>query len=223
MMAATSASGVPDLPELPEPPDWSVVTGNVWMVSEAPPGSARAIKHDLVRETKRLIEAIALLDPEIDRDSDRDVLSELVDNIRTLTDRVEGLPSLRARGGLASAGGDDATWMERSGISGRSNPLASPLHLWVDGPLTRAWAVWTDAYEGPPGCLHGGFVAAAFDDLLQLGRVDLVVGFKNDFATLFVHDVGDGVSALKLRRLHFNFADVRFAQSFQGRSRNLFS
>ncbi len=171
MMAATSASGVPDLPELPEPPDWSVVTGNVWMVSEAPPGSARAIKHDLVRETKRLIEAIALLDPEIDRDSDRDVLSELVDNIRTLADRVEGLPSLRARGGLASAGGDDATWMERSGISGRSNPLASPLHLWVDGPLTRAWAVWTDAYEGPPGCLHGGFVAAAFDDLLGFAQM----------------------------------------------------
>jgi hypothetical protein len=99
------------------------------------------------------------------------VLSALVDKTRRLADTAEGLPSLRARGGLASAEGDDGTLMERSGISGRSNPLASPLHLWVDGPLTRAWALWTAAYEGPPGTLHGGFVAAAFDDLLGFAQM----------------------------------------------------
>jgi hypothetical protein len=162
---------VPELPDLPEPPDWSALTRNVWIASEAPAGSARTIKHDLVRETKRLVEAVALLDPEIANDSDPGVLSELVEKTRSLADGAEGLPSLRARGGLASAEGDDGTLMERSGISGRSNPLASPLHLWVDGPLTRAWALWTAAYEGPPGTLHGGFVAAAFDDLLGFAQM----------------------------------------------------
>ena len=37
---------------------------------------------------------------------------------------------------------------------------------WSEGELTRGWAVYRAPYEGPPGCLHGGFVAAAFDDLL---------------------------------------------------------
>ena len=37
--------------------------------------------------------------------------------------------------------------------------------------VTRGWAVWGDAYEGPPGCLHGGFVAAAFDDLMGLAQM----------------------------------------------------
>ena len=26
--------------------------------------------------------------------------------------------------------------------------------------------VFGDAYEGPPGCVHGGFIAAAFDEVL---------------------------------------------------------
>ena len=36
---------------------------------------------------------------------------------------------------------------------------------------SRPWAVWTDAYEGPPGCLHGGWVAAAFDDVMGLAQM----------------------------------------------------
>ena len=56
-------------------------------------------------------------------------------------------------------------------MSGRSNPLAPPLHLEMTDGVTRAWALWTDAYEGPPGCLHGGFVAAAFDDVMGLAQM----------------------------------------------------
>ena len=138
-------------------------------MTEVPaPGSTRAIKHDLVIQTKRLIEAVAYLDPSAD---DPAIMADLVEQARRLADAVEERPSLRDRGTLASAGGEDSTLMERSGISGRSNPLAAPLHLWVDGPRTRGWAVWTDAYEGPPGCLHGGFVAAAFDDLLGFAQM----------------------------------------------------
>ncbi|MBA3302751.1 MAG: hypothetical protein H0U26_02625, partial [Acidimicrobiia bacterium] len=72
---------------------------------------------------------------------------------------------------LALSGGDDSTLLERSGITGRSNPLAPPLHLTSAGELTKAWAIWTDAYEGPPNCLHGGFVAAAFDDLMGVAQM----------------------------------------------------
>jgi acyl-coenzyme A thioesterase PaaI-like protein len=74
-------------------------------------------------------------------------------------------------GGAAVAGPADAMLAERSPISGRSNPLAPPLHLEMTEGVTRAWAVWTDAYEGPPGCLHGGWVAAAFDDLMGLAQM----------------------------------------------------
>ena len=65
----------------------------------------------------------------------------------------------------------DSALLERSGIAGRSNPLASPLHMWFEGDKVRGWAVYTDPYEGPAGCLHGGFIAAAFDDLLGFAQM----------------------------------------------------
>jgi acyl-coenzyme A thioesterase PaaI-like protein len=73
---------------------------------------------------------------------------------------------------LASANhDDDAGLAELSPCSGQSNPLAPPMHVTFDEERTSAWAIWPDAYEGPPGVLHGGFVAAAFDDLMGLAQM----------------------------------------------------
>ena len=127
----------------------------------------RARKHRLTREVKRTIESVALLD--VHRMDDGE-LAALVEQAAALADRLAPHPSLKERGGLALAGGDDAALLERSGITGRSNPLAAPLQMWFDGDEVRGKAVYTDAYEGPPGCLHGGFVAAAFDDLLGFAQ-----------------------------------------------------
>ena len=74
---------------------------------------------------------------------------------------------------------------ERSGIAGRSNPLAAPVQ-WVidDDGITRGWATYSAAYEGPIGSLHGGFVAAAFDDLL--GSAQTASGIAGYTGTLTV-------------------------------------
>jgi len=142
----------------------------IWITGEAAPGSRREAKHHLVAETKRVIDHVALLD--IDHpQTDPDALAAVIAATRALADRLERLPSLVDKGGAGSAGGDDSRLVERSGITGRSNPLAPPLHLEFDGEVTRGWALYTGAYEGPPGCLHGGFVAAAFDDLLGVAQM----------------------------------------------------
>ena len=142
---------------------------DIWITGEAAPGSRREAKHHLVSETKRAIEHIALLDVDDPATPEAAVASAVAD-MRRLADALEALPSLASRGGAASAGGDDARLMERSGVTGRSNPLAPPMHLSFEDDLTRGWAVYNAAYEGPPGCLHGGFVAAAFDDLLGVAQ-----------------------------------------------------
>jgi len=122
----------------------------------------RARKHELVRQVKRVVELTAHLDVE---EADLAAVDELADRARTLADDLGALPNLHAKGGLASAGGDDSALLERSGIAGRSNPLAAPLQWRRDGDVTYGWATYSPAYEGPAGCVHGGFVAAAFDDL----------------------------------------------------------
>jgi len=54
-----------------------------------------------------------------------------------------------------------------SPLIGRSNPLAPPITVEADeeGYVT-ARVTFGSAYEGPPGCVHGGYIAAAFDEVL---------------------------------------------------------
>ena len=128
-----------------------------------------ARKHRLVRETKRLVEAVAHLDAD---ETDPDEVSALADAVEAAADAAEKYPSLHAKGGLAGVAGHQGALLERSGISGRSNPLAPPVQWHEDGSnVLRAWATYTPAYEGPLGHVHGGFVAAAFDDVLGCAQM----------------------------------------------------
>ncbi len=151
-------------------------------ISQAPKeGAARAQKHRLVEEAKRIVERVALLDT--DR-VDETTYVELIAAAAELAERLDRPPSLRERGGMSAAGGDDGILTERSGISGKSNPLAPPIHFVLDGELTRGHATFGAAYEGPQDCVHGGFVAAAFDDLL--GCAQMASGIAGFTGTLTV-------------------------------------
>ena len=52
-------------------------------------------------------------------------------------------------------------------VVGRFNPLALPVRLSAEPPKALAHATFTVAYEGAPGCVHGGALAATFDIVLS--------------------------------------------------------
>ena len=116
-----------------------------------------AHKHALVRAVKRVIELSAHLDVD---ETDDETVEQLTADLDAIADRMDPLPNLHTKGGLGACGGHQGALLERSGIAGRSNPLAAPVQ-WVidDDGITRGWATYSAAYEGPIGCLHGGFVA----------------------------------------------------------------
>ncbi len=68
--------------------------------------------------------------------------------------------------GEAANSGDPFAFFDHSPMLGQANPLAPPIELWVDDGVVHGRATFGAAYEGPPGCVHGGFVAAAFDEVL---------------------------------------------------------
>ncbi|MHB8665090.1 MAG: PaaI family thioesterase [Acidimicrobiales bacterium] len=148
---------------------------STWILSGGEITEARAAKHRLVAEVRRLIEAVARVDI-------AGGVALPVDETAALADRVERLPHFA--GGAAEAGLDDSRLLERSGMSGASNPLASPMQIWRADDCIRGSAVYGYAYEGPPGCVHGGFVAAAFDDLL--GSAQTLSGSAGFTGTLHV-------------------------------------
>jgi len=59
---------------------------------------------------------------------------------------------------------------ELNPLSGISNPLAPPLNIWIDGDVAHGRATLGWAYEGPPGSVHGGFVAALFDQFMGMAQ-----------------------------------------------------
>jgi acyl-coenzyme A thioesterase PaaI-like protein len=64
--------------------------------------------------------------------------------------------------------GDPHAFFDRSPVIGRSNPLAPPVEVEIHDGRVIGRAVFGSAYEGPPMCVHGGYVAAAFDEVLGM-------------------------------------------------------
>lgn len=62
--------------------------------------------------------------------------------------------------------GDVSAFFDMSPLIGLSNPMSPPITLSVVEGRVRGSARFGAAYEGPPGHVHGGFVAAAFDEVL---------------------------------------------------------
>ncbi|MGH9057452.1 MAG: PaaI family thioesterase [Acidimicrobiales bacterium] len=81
---------------------------------------------------------------------------------------LDGYGSDRHYEGTAEGSGMglNRAFLDWSPLTGLSNPLAPPIHLSVEGSAVVGRVRFGPAYEGPPGCVHGGFVAAAFDEVL---------------------------------------------------------
>jgi acyl-coenzyme A thioesterase PaaI-like protein len=79
-------------------------------------------------------------------------------------------------------------FLARSPVMGSINPIAVPLTVQVvqEGAQARAEAHvnFTSPYEGAPGCVHGGFIASAFDEVL--GVVQSASGHPGMTANLSV-------------------------------------
>jgi acyl-coenzyme A thioesterase PaaI-like protein len=56
-------------------------------------------------------------------------------------------------------------------VLGLYNPLALPIELEWQPPRALGRARFTTPYEGPPGCVHGAVLAAAFDQVFNVANL----------------------------------------------------
>lgn len=115
-------------------------------------------------------------------------LASAADELERLADRLEAFPGGSIYEGFAEsplAGSDPHAFFDHSPMLGRANPLAPPVELWVEDDVMRGKVTFGAAYEGPPGCVHGGYVAAAFDEVL--GSTQSLAGRPGMTGRLTVH------------------------------------
>ncbi|HEY3141166.1 MAG TPA: PaaI family thioesterase [Acidimicrobiales bacterium] len=101
--------------------------------------------------------------------AEADELAEVADELEALAQRLDNLTAGSMYEGFGEsplAGQDPHAFFDHSPMLGRANPLAPPLMLWAEDEVMHGLATFDAAYEGPPGCVHGGYIAAAFDEVL---------------------------------------------------------
>ena len=104
------------------------------------------------------------------------------DEIRRARDHVHaGVQALLAKAHGTPPGVGEAALIERgrnflarSPMMGSINPIAAPLVVTSvkegEQATVEARVTFTNSYEGAPGCVHGGFLASAFDEVLGVAQ-----------------------------------------------------
>lgn len=104
------------------------------------------------------------------------------DEVRRVHELVRAGVAALATGahGVADGVGEAAliergrNFLARSPVMGSINPLAMPLAITVIGEGASAAVegrvTFGNSYEGAPGCVHGGFIASTFDEVLGVAQ-----------------------------------------------------
>lgn len=108
-------------------------------------------------------------------DAPEEELLSIAEQVRTSARRFAVQPVMDNPPGVAemSLAAGMEVFRDRSPVVGMSNPLAPPATLEVDYEEKRVTGdvFFGAAYQGAPGCVHGGFVAALFDEALGMATI----------------------------------------------------
>jgi acyl-coenzyme A thioesterase PaaI-like protein len=124
-------------------------------------------------ERRRLAKAMrGVIDRLVTSDAPEGELRAAADALERYATRLASHPRRALPAGFAETAnaGDVTALFDYSPLIGLSNPMSPPITLQVDGEVVRGTTTFGSAYEGPPGHLHGGFVAAAFDEVLGFAQ-----------------------------------------------------
>jgi len=135
-------------------------------IADQPATGQRLAWHELTDAMREIVEGLLDMDaPEAD-------LLAAAESARRFAKSLEATRQGTQHWGFAEFGpaGSPRAMMDRSPIIGRGNAIAPPLELRIEGELVVGSGSFGLQYEGPPGHVHGGFVAAAMDEVLGMAQ-----------------------------------------------------
>jgi acyl-coenzyme A thioesterase PaaI-like protein len=118
-------------------------------------------KRRLGSAMRRVIDALVAVDAPVE------IVEEAADQLEAIAATLERQPPTEPVGFAEAANAPSFdSFMDRSPVLGQANPIAPPVELDVEDGLVVGRVEFGAAYEGPPGCVHGGWIAASFDEVL---------------------------------------------------------
>ncbi|MEH6558661.1 MAG: PaaI family thioesterase [Oceanicoccus sp.] len=116
---------------------------------------------------KQLTEVLVTSSPDVEQ------MHSIAERLEETAASFRESPRLYGRSSWAASGehGNYAQIShELNPLAGWSNPIAPPLNSWIDGDRAYGTCQCDWAYEGPPGSVHGGIIAAIFDQFLGMAQ-----------------------------------------------------
>lgn len=157
-----------------------------WERDALPATGVWAERRRLARAMREVIERLTTSDaPEAELRRAAERLEQYAEHLGThpRRDRYEGFSESATAGGLGGLP-EGGGHFDYSPLIGRANPLAPPIEMRSTEKEVHGRVRFGSAYEGPPGCVHGGFVSAAFDEVL--GYAQSLTGSPGMTGTLTV-------------------------------------
>jgi acyl-coenzyme A thioesterase PaaI-like protein len=155
---------------------------------ETPFDPTKSSNEEAWRQKRRLAAAMRLvIERLVPSNAPAGELRAAAEGLERYAETLTAHPRLKKVMGAAesSTAGDVGAFFDQSPLIGLANPLAPPITIGRAGERTAVASVrFGSAYEGPPGSVHGGFVAAAFDEVL--GYVQSLGGNPGFTGTLIV-------------------------------------
>jgi acyl-coenzyme A thioesterase PaaI-like protein len=125
------------------------------------PGAASTAHEQLAAATRRLVDAVLRA---------RATDSELGAATRDVEELVRRLEPGRLADRASAEARTEAEYLPRSPFVGRLSPVAPPFSYERTGDGVLARGAFGVAAQGPPGYVHGGWVALAFDEALGMAN-----------------------------------------------------
>lgn len=156
------------------------VAGAGWIPDETPPEGQRLALRRLATALRGTIELL------MNTEAPEEEVNAAAEAAEAFSAQLARFPRGRTLWGYAEASnaGTPRAFFDSSPVIGLANPIAPPLTLRQVDDHIEGTATFGSAYEGPPGHVHGGFVAAAMDEVL--GMVQSVSGQHGMTGTLTI-------------------------------------
>ena len=146
-----------------------------------PPTDRRVAMRRLAAAGRDIIDLMSKTAADTDElDIAAEALESVVHTLRQapVGSEYEGVAELANAGAILAEhralveAGDPEAWanFDYSPLIGLANPMSPPIRMRYDREKVVAEVTFGAAFEGPPGCVHGGYVAAAFDEVLGAGQ-----------------------------------------------------
>jgi len=149
-----------------EPQPIASLAGRLLAARDAPATPRRVEARRLGDATRSIIERL------VATTAPPEVLADAADRLEAVAAMLGRYEQGRLYDGFAESAnaGDPHAFFDWSPLLGRANPLAPPIRVEaLDGRVTGQ-VRFGSAYEGPPGCVHGGYIAAGFDEVLGVAN-----------------------------------------------------